>query len=106
MGMSFEDHQAQAEDQELDEVLGQTYHLLAGAGDEQAAMLVLDVDHLRLEATRQRFEDGEPFLVTVWSAVLDVEPFLVSRSPLKCASASGPGSSTSCDGTAGNASRA
>ncbi len=76
--MEYDEDPDRAEMLELNEILGQTYHLLAGAGDEQAAMLMLDVDFLRLEADGYRLEPDQ-WPTTLYRAILEVETFLVPR---------------------------
>ncbi len=77
--MHYDEDPDRAEMLELDEILGQTYHLLAEAGDEQAAMLVLDVDQLRVEIDGWRKDPVDAWPATVYRAVLEVETFLVPR---------------------------
>ncbi|MGY1857572.1 hypothetical protein [Modestobacter sp. SYSU DS0290] len=76
--MGFED-----EDEDgvsLDVLLGMTYQLLRDSGDEQAALLVLDVESLRLDFLRSEPDSTSVFGArSVIGAVLDVEPYLVER---------------------------
>ncbi len=78
--VEYDEDPDRAEMLELEEILGQTYHLLASAGDEQASMLMLDVDHLRLEVDGYYRDPADPIWPTTdYAAVLEVETFLVPR---------------------------
>lgn len=74
----YEEAEAREEERERDEILAQTYHLLAAGGDEQASMLMLDVDCLRIETVGYD-PDTADWPVPVLAAVLDVEAFLKPR---------------------------
>ncbi len=58
-------------------MLAQTYHLVAASGDEQASMLLLDVDRRRLNLVSHRSTDFFP--TPIHQAILEVESYLIPR---------------------------